>query len=55
MGKFGKYYVHNWYAQKRDTTASIAEERQSVQAYEDELMQEALKPAKLVSELQNLA
>lgn len=50
MGKFGKYYMHDWYARKRDTTASIAEERGAVQAYEEELMQEALglKPKKLL-------
>lgn len=50
MGKFGKYYLHDWYARKRDTTASIAEERGAVQAYEEELMQEALglKPKKLL-------
>ncbi|CAJ1330745.1 unnamed protein product, partial [Effrenium voratum] len=41
MSKFGKYYMHDWFARKRDTTASIAEERNSVQAYEEELMQEA--------------
>ena len=22
MGKFGKYYMHDWYARKRDTTVS---------------------------------
>jgi len=50
MAKFGKYYVHDWYAQKRDTATSIDEERQAVQQYEEELMQEALglKPKKLL-------
>mmetsp|Transcript_11562 Transcript_11562/g.20478 ORF Transcript_11562/g.20478 Transcript_11562/m.20478 type:complete len:314 (-) Transcript_11562:65-1006(-) len=50
MGKFGKYYLHDWYARSRDTTESIGEERESVQAYEEELMQEALglKPKKLL-------
>merc|ERR1719335_1638417 len=50
MGKFGKYYVHDWYNRKRDTTESIESERSAVKAYEDELMQEALglKPKKLL-------
>jgi len=50
MGKFGKYYLHDWYARSRDTTESISDERESVQAYEEELMQEALgmKPKKLL-------
>jgi len=50
MGKFGRYYVHDWYARKRESTEKIADERASVQAYEEELMQEALglKPKKLL-------
>mmetsp|Transcript_19441 Transcript_19441/g.45243 ORF Transcript_19441/g.45243 Transcript_19441/m.45243 type:complete len:341 (+) Transcript_19441:73-1095(+) len=50
MGKFGRYYVHDWYAKKRDTAESIADEQETVQAYEEELMQEALgmKPKKLL-------
>ncbi|CAE8721457.1 unnamed protein product, partial [Polarella glacialis] len=50
MSKFGKYYKHDWYAQSRDTAENISEERQSVQAFEEELMQEALglKPKKLL-------
>lgn len=50
MGKFGRYYLHDWYARKRDTTDSIDDERDSVKAYEEELMQEALglKPKKLL-------
>jgi len=50
MAKFGRYYVHDWYAKKRDTTESIEDERQVVQQFEEELMQEALglKPKKLL-------
>mmetsp|Transcript_25878 Transcript_25878/g.56747 ORF Transcript_25878/g.56747 Transcript_25878/m.56747 type:complete len:351 (-) Transcript_25878:102-1154(-) len=50
MGKFGRYYTHDWYARKRDSAESIADEQESVQAYEQELMQEALglKPKKLL-------
>lgn len=50
MGKFAKYYVHDWYAKKRDTAENIENERQTVQQYEEELMQEALglKPKKLL-------
>eukprot|EP00930_Biecheleria_cincta_P034463 TRINITY_DN23820_c0_g1_i1.p1 TRINITY_DN23820_c0_g1~~TRINITY_DN23820_c0_g1_i1.p1 ORF type:complete len:299 (-),score=103.32 TRINITY_DN23820_c0_g1_i1:376-1272(-) len=57
MGKFGKYYVHDWYARKRDTADSISEERSSVQAYEEELMQEALglKPKKLLLAKQQMS
>jgi len=50
MGKFGRYYVHDWFARSRDQPENIKEELQSVQAYEEELMQEALglKPKKLM-------
>lgn len=50
MGKFGRYYLHDWYARKRDTADSINSEQAAVQAYEDELMQEALglKPKRLL-------
>lgn len=50
MGKFGRYYQHDWYSKKRDTAASIDDEKTAVKAYEDELMQEALglKPKKLL-------
>jgi len=50
MAKFGKYYVHDWYAKNRDTCESIDDERAAVQKYEEELMQEALglKPKKLL-------
>lgn len=50
MSKFGKYYVHDWYAHKRDSAESIEDERADVQKYEEELMQEALglKPKKLL-------
>mmetsp|Transcript_140664 Transcript_140664/g.392065 ORF Transcript_140664/g.392065 Transcript_140664/m.392065 type:complete len:224 (-) Transcript_140664:63-734(-) len=50
MTKFARYYVHDWYAKKRETTESIDSERSAVQAYEEELMQEALglKPKKLL-------
>lgn len=50
MGKFGRYHMHDWYARKRDTVDNIQDERSSVQAYEEELMQEALglKPKKLM-------
>mmetsp|Transcript_75937 Transcript_75937/g.158384 ORF Transcript_75937/g.158384 Transcript_75937/m.158384 type:complete len:317 (+) Transcript_75937:186-1136(+) len=50
MGKFGRYQVHDWYNRKRDTVESIQSERASVQAYEEELMMEAmgLKPKKLL-------
>jgi len=50
MTKFAKYYVHDWYSKKRETTESIESERSAVQAYEEELMQEALglKPKKLL-------
>jgi len=50
MGKFGRYYQHDWYAKKRDTAESIDEEKAAVQAYEEELMQEALglKPKNLL-------
>uniref|UniRef100_A0A7S2HSU1 Multiple myeloma tumor-associated protein 2-like N-terminal domain-containing protein n=1 Tax=Alexandrium andersonii TaxID=327968 RepID=A0A7S2HSU1_9DINO len=50
MGKFARYYVHDWYAKKRETTETIDSERNAVQAYEEELMQEALglKPKKLL-------
>lgn len=57
MAKFGKYYVHDWYAQKRDTATSIDEERRDVQQYEEELMQEALglKPKKLLLQKKELS
>jgi len=57
MGKFGKYYRHDWYATSRDTTTSISDERESVQAYEEELMQEALgmKPKKLLLAKQQMS
>lgn len=57
MGKFGKFYVHDWYARKRDTAEQISEERHSVQAYEEELMQEALglKPKKLLLAKQQMS
>merc|ERR1711907_517771 len=50
MSKFGRYYVHDWYARKRDSAESIENERETVQQYEEELMQEALglKPKKLL-------
>mmetsp|Transcript_41649 Transcript_41649/g.109966 ORF Transcript_41649/g.109966 Transcript_41649/m.109966 type:complete len:320 (-) Transcript_41649:2-961(-) len=50
MGKFGKYHMHDWYARKRDTPENINNEKQSVQAFEEELMQEALglKPKRLM-------
>eukprot|EP00811_Abedinium_folium_P000724 NODE_10663_length_1337_cov_4.063636.p1 GENE.NODE_10663_length_1337_cov_4.063636~~NODE_10663_length_1337_cov_4.063636.p1 ORF type:complete len:311 (-),score=122.45 NODE_10663_length_1337_cov_4.063636:285-1217(-) len=50
MGKFGRYYMHDWFQRKRDTTTSINEERTAIQAYEAELMDEALgrKPKKLL-------
>lgn len=50
MGKLGKYYVHDWYARKRDQADSIESERSTVKAYEEELMQEALglKPKRLM-------
>jgi len=50
MGKFGRYHVHDWYARNRDTPEGMKEELQTVQAYEEELMQEALglKPKKLM-------
>eukprot|EP00929_Paragymnodinium_shiwhaense_P004546 TRINITY_DN105567_c0_g1_i1.p1 TRINITY_DN105567_c0_g1~~TRINITY_DN105567_c0_g1_i1.p1 ORF type:complete len:347 (+),score=161.93 TRINITY_DN105567_c0_g1_i1:102-1142(+) len=50
MGKFGRYYLHDWYANKRDSADRIEEEKDSVKAYEEELMQEALglKPKKLL-------
>mmetsp|Transcript_56134 Transcript_56134/g.174047 ORF Transcript_56134/g.174047 Transcript_56134/m.174047 type:complete len:289 (-) Transcript_56134:309-1175(-) len=50
MTKFARYYVHDWYAKKRETVESIDSERNAVQAYEEELMQEALgiKPKKLL-------
>merc|ERR1719203_510855 len=50
MGKFGRYYVHNWYARKRDTAEDINQELSAVKVYEEELMQEALglKPKKLM-------
>jgi len=50
MGKFGRYYVHDWYAKTRETATSISEEKDAVKAYEEELMQEALgnKPKKLL-------
>jgi len=50
MGKFGRYYLHDWYAQKRESVESIDQERSAIQAYEEELMQEALgiKPKKLI-------
>lgn len=50
MGKFGKYYQHDWYSKRRDTAETIESERQSVQQYEEELMQEALglKPKRLL-------
>jgi len=50
MTKFARYYVHDWYAKKRETVESIDSERSAVQAYEEELMQEALgiKPKKLL-------
>jgi len=57
MAKFGKYYVHDWYAKKRDTAESIEDERQAVQEYEEELMQEALglKPKKLLIQKKQLS
>eukprot|EP00933_Yihiella_yeosuensis_P012893 TRINITY_DN12226_c0_g5_i1.p1 TRINITY_DN12226_c0_g5~~TRINITY_DN12226_c0_g5_i1.p1 ORF type:complete len:348 (-),score=87.34 TRINITY_DN12226_c0_g5_i1:52-1011(-) len=57
MGKFGKYYKHDWYARTRDSADHIDSERQSVQAYEDELMQEALglKPKKLLLQKKQLS
>jgi len=50
MSKFGKYYVHDWYAKERGSVANIEDERKTVQQYEEELMQEALglKPKKLL-------
>mmetsp|Transcript_36966 Transcript_36966/g.110406 ORF Transcript_36966/g.110406 Transcript_36966/m.110406 type:complete len:357 (+) Transcript_36966:93-1163(+) len=50
MTKFARYYVHDWYTKKRETTETIDSERNAVQAYEEELMQEALglKPKKLL-------
>jgi len=50
MGKMGKYVQHDWYIKKRETTTSIQDERRSIQAYEEELMQEALglRPKKLL-------
>jgi len=50
MGKFGRYQLHDWYNKKRDTPESIVDERANVQAYEEELMKEALglKPKKLL-------
>lgn len=50
MGKFGRYQLHDWYARKRDSAESIDNERASVQAYEEELMHEALglKPKRLL-------
>lgn len=50
MGKFGRYYMHDWYARKRDSTEDITSEQAAVQAYEAELMQEALglKPKNLM-------
>jgi len=50
MGKFGRYYLHDWYTKKRDTAESINEELGNVKAYEEELMQEALglKPKRLL-------
>lgn len=50
MGKFGQYYRHDWFAKKRDSAESIANEKKSIQKYEEELMQEALglKPKKLM-------
>lgn len=57
MGKFGKYYVHDWYAKSRDTAVSIEDERKSIQEYEEELMQEALglKPKKLLIQKKQLS
>lgn len=50
MGKFGRYSQHDWFSKKRDSATTIQEERKSIQAYEEELMQEALglKPKKLL-------
>mmetsp|Transcript_10518 Transcript_10518/g.30876 ORF Transcript_10518/g.30876 Transcript_10518/m.30876 type:complete len:313 (+) Transcript_10518:113-1051(+) len=50
MGKFGRYYVHDWFGKKRQGVETIEEERSAVKAYEEELMQEALgmKPKKLL-------
>lgn len=57
MGKFGRYYVHDWYTKSRDKAASIEEERKSIQEYEEELMQEALglKPKKLLIQKKQLS
>jgi len=42
MGKFGKFTTTDWYNQQRDKTVEIDEEREAVQQFEEELMQEAL-------------
>lgn len=50
MGKFGKYIVHDWYINERQQTEKIENEMKDVQAFEEELMQEALglKPKNLL-------
>lgn len=50
MGKFGRYYLHDWYHKKREGVTAIDDEMDAVKAYEEELMQEALglKPKKLL-------
>eukprot|EP00928_Gymnodinium_smaydae_P057668 TRINITY_DN40888_c0_g1_i1.p1 TRINITY_DN40888_c0_g1~~TRINITY_DN40888_c0_g1_i1.p1 ORF type:complete len:377 (+),score=123.46 TRINITY_DN40888_c0_g1_i1:85-1131(+) len=56
MGKFGQYYLHDWYARKRDTPEQVEDEKESIKAYEEELMQEALglKPKKLLLQKKQL-
>lgn len=50
MGKFGRYYVHDWYSRKRERPEDLKDELDTVKAYEEQLMQEALglKPKKLM-------
>lgn len=50
MGKFGRYYCHDWYTKSRESVESIETERSRVQEFEEELMKEALglKPKKLL-------
>jgi len=42
MGKFGKFVKTDWYNQERGEVTAIDEEREAVQKFEEELMEEAL-------------
>jgi len=50
MGKHGRFNEQNWYIKQREKTTTIDEERDAVNKFEQEIMQEALglKPKKIL-------